>query len=146
MDKTIHKLKLQNGTFLTAHKEILHEVKTFYEKLFSNKDTGNLNDEITLDSLIDNKKFNCLKKSEASELDGEITLKELNETLSKMKNNKTPGLDGFPADFYKVFWVKLRIFILHALNESYKTASLQLTMRQLVITCIPKRDISPDIT
>ena len=79
-------------------------------------------------------------------MDGEITLKELNETLSKMKNNKTPGLDDFPADFYKVFWVKLRIFILHALNESYKTGSLPLTMRQLVITCIPKGDISPDIT
>ena len=55
MDKTIRKLKLQNGTFLTAHKEILHEAKTFYEKHFSNKDTGNLNEEITLDSLIDNK-------------------------------------------------------------------------------------------
>ena len=140
VDKTIRKLKLQNGTFLTAQKEILHEVKTFYEKLFSNKDTGNLNEEITLDSLIDNKKFNCLKESEASELDGEITLKELNKTLSKMKNNKTPGLDGFPADFYKVFWVKLRIFILRALNESYKTGSLPLTMRQLVINCIPKGD------
>ena len=47
VDKTIRKLKLQNGTFLTAQKEILHEVKTFYEKLFSNKDTGNLNEEIT---------------------------------------------------------------------------------------------------
>ena len=73
-------------------------------------------------------------------MDGEITLKELNETLSKMKNNKTPGLNGFPADFYKVFWVKLRIFILCARNGSYKTGPLSLTMRQLVINCIPKGD------
>ena len=63
VDKTICKFKLQNGTFLTTQKEILHEVKTFYEKLFSNEDTGNLNEEITLDSLIDNKKFTCLKKA-----------------------------------------------------------------------------------
>ena len=47
---------------------------------------------------------------------------------------------AFQLIFIKFFWVKLRIFILRALNESYKTGCLPLTMRQLVINCIPKGD------
>ena len=35
-----------------------------------------------------------------------------------MKNNKTLGLHGFPAEFYKMFWKELQIFILRTLNES----------------------------
>ena len=57
--------------------------------------------------------------------------------FSKMKNNKTPGLDGFLADFFKVFWQKLKFFVLRALNESYTNQCLPLTMRQVVINCIP---------
>ena len=30
--------------------------------------------------------------------------KELFESISQMKNNKAPGLDGFPAEFYKKCW------------------------------------------
>ena len=57
-----------------------------------------------------------------------------------MKNNKIPGMDGFPAEFLKVFCNKLRSFILQALNESYRTSSLPVSMRQLIISCIPKGD------
>ena len=35
-----------------------------------------------------------------------------------MKNEKSPGIDGFPAEFYKIFWVKLKYITLHALNEN----------------------------
>ena len=55
-----------------------------------------------------------------------------------MKNNKTPGRDGFPPDFFKVFWQKLKFFVLRALNESYNNQCLPLTMRQVVINCIRK--------
>ena len=138
IDKTIRKLKLQDGSLLTSQKDILNQVKNFYKKLFSNKDS--LTEDITLDTVIDKQKITCLQNTEADLLDGQITVKELNEALAKMKNNKTPGIDGFPADFLKVFWNKLRIFILRALNESYRTGSLPISMRQLIISCIPKGD------
>jgi hypothetical protein len=34
-------------------------------------------------------------------LEGEISLPELTSALKRMKNNKSPGSDGFRADFFK---------------------------------------------
>ena len=67
-----------------------------------------------------------------------ITLDELSHSLKKMKNNKTPGSDGFPVEFFKVFWNKLIFFVFRSLQESYQTSLLPLTMRQCIISCLPK--------
>ena len=34
----------------------------------------------------------------------EFTEKEVREAIFQMKHNKAPGPDGFPAEFYQVFW------------------------------------------
>ncbi len=39
-------------------------------------------------------------------LDKEITVEELVLAVKDTKNNKTPGCDGIPIEFYKVFWNK----------------------------------------
>ena len=57
-----------------------------------------------------------------------------------MKNNKTPGIDGFPVDFFKVFWKDLKTYnpVVRALNESYRSGILSPSLRQTVICCLPK--------
>ena len=55
-----------------------------------------------------------------------------------MKNGKTPGIHGFPAEFFKVFWSKLKYFIQNAINFSSKHGELSLTLRQCIISCLPK--------
>ena len=55
-----------------------------------------------------------------------------------MKNNKSPGLDGFTVEFFKFFRVNIGHYILHALNYGYSTGSLSITQKQGVITCISK--------
>ena len=57
-----------------------------------------------------------------------------------MKNHKCPGIDGFPAEFFKVFWSKLKYFVLRALNCSFESGELSISLRQCVITCLPKGD------
>ena len=61
-----------------------------------------------------------------------------------MKNNKTPGIDGFPSEFFKVFWVKLKYLVLNALNHCYEKGMLSISMRQTIINCIPKGDKARD--
>ena len=36
--------------------------------------------------------------------EGEITLDELQKALKTSTNNKSPGIDGIPYEFYKMFW------------------------------------------
>ena len=59
-----------------------------------------------------------------------------------MKNNKSPGLDGFTVEFFKFFWTDIGHFILQSLNYGYRNGSLSITQKQGVITCIPKQNKS----
>ena len=59
-----------------------------------------------------------------------------------MKNNKSPGSDGFTTEFFKCFWKQLGEFIVRSLNYGFQVGKLSTTQRQGIITCIPKGDKS----
>ena len=71
-------------------------------------------------------------------MEGEIEYWVLGVVLKNMKNNKSPGLDGFTVEFYKFFWIDIGRYVLRSLNYGYRTGSLSITQKQGVITCIPK--------
>lgn len=45
-----------------------------------------------------------LTKDQADILDTPLTPTEYEKTLKIMSNNKAPGIEGFPTEFYKHFW------------------------------------------
>ena len=73
-------------------------------------------------------------------LEGELTEKEILAALKKMKNNKSPGTDGFTSEFLNFFYNDIKVFIQRALNEGYVEGKLSITQRQGLITCLPKGD------
>ena len=88
-------------------------------------------------------KIHNKQNNEAELLEGDIKYSELAEALKNMKNLKTPGNDGFTAEFFKFFWTDLKFFILNSLNYGYRTGSLSITQKQGIITCLPKPNKSP---
>ena len=135
MEKTIKNIKQDNGKILTVQKEILLHVKQYYSKLFLSKtETGE--GERDLVGLISSKRK--LSHEKASGLDGPINISELSNVIKSIQKNKTLGIDGFPAEFFKMFWNDLKIFILRSLNESYDRGILPTSLRQTVICCLPK--------
>ena len=81
------------------------EVKFFYESLFKNSDTNLRN--IDLENLIKGRDISKLDNDTAEILDKEISETEVLNVLKAMKSNKSPGSDGFTAEFYKFFWKDL---------------------------------------
>lgn len=47
------------------------------------------------------------------------TLQECAEVVNGMKNNKSPGIDGLPVEFYKMFWKNIRNFLYEAISQIY---------------------------
>ena len=45
-----------------------------------------------------------LTNVQSEKLEGLLSLAEISETLLKMKNDKSPGLSGFSADFFLSFF------------------------------------------
>ena len=79
-----------------------------------------------------------IPKGTASNLGDLVTPEEMSEALRKPNNNKSPGIDGIPADFLKVFWRKLKFFVTEAINSCYWKGTLSTTLKQSIITCLPK--------
>ena len=135
VEKTIKQVKTDAGMTLSDQKLILLEVESFYQKLFKARGVDLTH---SIDSLINVKSVTKLTKNQSAELEGKLTIEELSLALKTMKNNKTPGIDGFPAEFYKVFWSKLKFVILRALNSGYDNGEMSYSLKQCIISCIPK--------
>ena len=57
-----------------------------------------------------------------------------------MKNNKSPGSDGYTAEFFKSFWSDLKDFLVRAINDVFVNRKLPVSQRLGIITCLPKGD------
>ena len=60
-----------------------------------------------------------------------------------MGTEKTPGTDGLPAEFYRVFWNDISAILIGALNYAYETGQLSVTQKRGIIKLIPKKDAEP---
>ena len=136
-EKTIRKLQLSDGTLITDQLKILNEIRNFYAQLFKAKSDMQECESIEyeLKRLLQNSKYKILQDIPIGQ---SLTVKELTMALKQMKNNKTPGIDGIPADFLKVFWPQLKYFVTRSLNACYKKGKLSESLRQSVIICLPK--------
>ena len=134
--KVINKLVSDEGTEYTETQEILNLQKEFYQKLYSQNQE--LNDE-EIETLI-GENSDKLSDADSNLLEGELKYFELLQALKNMKNEKSPGQDGFTVECFKVFWVDLGQFILRSLNYAYREGSLSVTQKMGIITCLPEPD------
>lgn len=81
-----------------------------------------------------------LTPEQTNNMEKDISLSEAAIALKSMKNNKSPGSDGFTAEFFKVFWKTLGPFIVRSLNEGLKRGELSATQKEGILVCIPKGD------
>ena len=134
-------LKLDDENFVTTDKEILSECETFYKRLYSSKN-GSQNERTNnfFFGLQTEKKINL---TEQESCEGLLTKGECLNALKNMECNKTPGSDGLPAEFYKVFWNDIADFFLKSINQAYHAGQLSVTQRRGIIKLIPKKDAEP---
>ncbi|KAK3093924.1 hypothetical protein FSP39_021885 [Pinctada imbricata] len=108
-NKLIPKIEEDNGNIISEQHEILEATKKFYENLYSSREHDI--EDIDLNAQLNFNDIKKLTEEESEKLEGTISLKEASQTLFKMKSNKSPGSDGFTAEFFKVFWKKLGTFV-----------------------------------
>ena len=140
INKMIPMLCTENNTLITDQKEILNEVKGFYFNLHVYEERDTL--DVDLNNVINNVNIPKLNINQANELEGEITKSEIMKALKRMKNNKSPGSDGYTVEFFKFFSKDLLDFVLRSINYGFNDHELSSTQRQGIITCLPKGEKS----
>ena len=101
MDKVITKLVDANGNEYNNSVDILNLQKQYYHNLY--KEDNNVIDDVPLNEIIGDNTCK-LNEDESNSLEGEITCSELANALKKMKNSKSPGMDGFTVEFFIFFF------------------------------------------
>ena len=61
-----------------------------------------------------------------------------------MNNFKSPGTDGYTAEFNKFFWSDSSSFVIKSLNFGYKRGQLSDSQKLGLITLIPQKDKSKE--
>ena len=52
---------------------------------------------------------------------------------------RRPGHDGFPCEFYKVFWSDIGYLVFDSFNKAYECGELSQTQKQGIINLIPNQ-------
>ena len=137
VNKLINKLYI-NGNIIQNQSTILHETKVFYQNLYKSK--MNQNEENNIDIFLEDQIITKLSEEQQQSCELTVNNQEIKDAMKDMKNDKTPGIDGIPIDFYKFFWVDLGHFLIRSIQGAFEVGELSITQKRGIITCIPKGD------
>ena len=129
--KTLSRILNNQEVIVKDPKIILNEIKKFYEKLYTSKRSCDLD---FLDSIIIPKISDEMK----TEMENEISEKEVSEALLQLANNKSPSIDGIPPEWIKAFWPKLKHFMTELMREIARDGRMHLTARRGIISLLEK--------
>ena len=121
--KVITKLKLEDGTEIKDPKEILQEEQRFYQNLYTS--CTDLSNEVEMKEadmfFLKQTTNTSLNESEIQECEGKITERECLEVIKSIPNGKSPGTDGLPVEFYKVFWLDIKDILQSCYSYAFET-------------------------
>ena len=128
--KTCYKLIDENLQEIVDPQQILEKQKEFYSSLYSKDNDVSFNMQ---------NRFNVYVPDHIREQQNtQISSEEVRKAISMMKNNKTPGQDGIPIDFYKVFWTRIESTFMSMVLECFDSRILHSTARKGILNLIPK--------
>ncbi|KAL9978135.1 hypothetical protein ACROYT_G015622 [Oculina patagonica] len=138
--KVLCQLRQADNTTLTSDHDILQECVNFYSDLYSSRTIQNNKEDLDFFP-----RDNSVRLDEdcKDSCEGLLSANECLSALKTMESNKSPGSDGFPAEFYKFFWNDISTLFVNAINCSFQKGLLSVTQRQGIVSLLPKKDKNP---
>jgi hypothetical protein len=139
--KNITTLHLEDGTIVTNPKHIIDSQKAFYQDLYQEKNnySKTVQEDATKYFLNDND-LPTIDDEQKQDLDDNITTEDIAAATKALPNNKAPGSDGFPVDFYKFFWNKIKNIVYDSIAYAITTGEMSIEQKRGVLSLIPKKD------
>lgn len=101
-----------------------------------------INDE-EMSQFLKDIKLKELPESMARELDEPVKELEIRQIISTLKNNKSPGPDGYINKFYKAFTDMLSPLLLHTYHHALQSGTMAPSWREATIVVIHKDGKDP---
>ena len=131
---TVRKLIIDNKE-TTDSTKIMENIKKFYWDKYHRKCSTTEKDCC---EFLKRVAMPSLTKEQAIQCDGVISKDEILAALNSMQNNKSPGNDGLPKEFYLYFFEDICIDLVKCINMCWEVGHLTQTQSQALITLIQK--------
>ena len=132
--KSINRLPLRDGSTSEDQKVIVKELKYYYQQLYTMVKTKEN------DQFLQNIEGPKVPQKFEEPMNAEIIEQEVLKVLQSTAYNKTPGEDGLPAEFYKVFWIDVKCYLVASYKYSYEINKMSITQRRGVLCLLPKKN------
>jgi hypothetical protein len=127
--------QLEDGDCIIKGEEPLKSYITdYYKKLFCPPDSGQFS--------LDEDKHNDIVQitpGENEKLTSVINEQEVKDAVFQMKHNKAPGPDGFPAEFYQIFWETIKKDLMALFKDFYEDKLPFFSLNFGTMTLLPKQ-------
>jgi hypothetical protein len=128
----IYRLEEDNGVAVSSDRLKCH-ITNYYKNLFGDPEQTEIT--LTEDRIHD---ILQVSNEENEILIADFTENEVREAVFQMEHNKAPGPDGFPAEFYQVFWGVIKDDLLAMFHDFHKDSLDLVSLNFGIITLIPK--------
>jgi hypothetical protein len=123
-----------NGVLIADHRGIMRTVCNFYRDLYTSQCINDADIETELNDLPQLNEYDKLT------CEGPLTYDECWQAVRKMRNERSPGPDGLPAEFYKLFFPIFGQYFVDMINSVYEQLDeLPASMRTSYITLLCKK-------
>ena len=130
----INKIRNENGEITTDNTEIQRIIRDYQQQLYANK-MENLE---KMDKFLEKYNFPKLNQEEIEDLNRPITSTEIETVIKNIPANKSPGPDGFTAEFYQKFREELTLILLRIFQKIAEEGKLPNSFYEATIALIPK--------
>ncbi len=124
----------QDETLETEH-EIMGEIEKFYTELYTTE-------SINIEQMNENLHYikNKLTDQDQKEINDFIKTKEISNAIREMKNEKSPGEDGIPKEFYLSFFDELKEILTELFNNIKFSKTQPHSHKNAIIKLIYKKN------
>jgi hypothetical protein len=130
----ISKIRNAKGEVTTNTTEIQQIIRDYFEKLYANK-FENLEE---MDKFLDTYDHPKLNQEDINHLNRSTTQNEIEAAIKSLPKKKSPGPDGFSAEFCQTFKEELIPTLLKLFHKIEREGTLPNSFYEVSITLIPK--------